>query len=359
MALTDKLSTIAESIRNKTGSTDKMTLDEMATNIDNIKSGDISAFINSDNVVTGGNTYDGYFYLKCIKKLPSVDIPNEVTNMAYAFANLQSITEIPNIDVSKCMRYEYAFYNCTSLLKVPKLNYANVQYTQNMFSGCKSLTTEAINAMNLPKLKDCGYMFYGCTSMTEIPAIDISEINCNGNGNTSNLFGNSGLIVADLSNMKLPSYNQYKQHYSPNWFYLCKNLIEIKNWNTNYLVNAEYMFQEIPNLKKMCALDFSNVINVRSVMPNSGVPALEDFGGFINLGKAYTTNSSSNDYNYKLDMSKEIKLTHESLMNVINGLYDIASAGVATQQLILGSTNLAKLTEDEIAIATTKGWSVS
>ena len=46
-------------------------------------------------------------------------------------------------------------------------------------------------------------------------------------------------------------------------------------------------------------------------------------------------------------------------MNVINGLYDIATKGVKTQKLTIGSTNLAKLTAEQIQIATSRGWSVS
>ena len=46
-------------------------------------------------------------------------------------------------------------------------------------------------------------------------------------------------------------------------------------------------------------------------------------------------------------------------MNVINNLYDIATKGCKSQSLQLGSDNLAKLTEEEIAIAINKGWTVS
>ena len=46
-------------------------------------------------------------------------------------------------------------------------------------------------------------------------------------------------------------------------------------------------------------------------------------------------------------------------MNIINGLYDIATKGCNTQSLTIGSTNVAKLTAEEIAIATNKGWTVS
>ena len=63
--------------------------------------------------------------------------------------------------------------------------------------------------------------------------------------------------------------------------------------------------------------------------------------------------------NYTLDLHYSALLTHESLMNVINNLYDIKTKGVKPQQLVLGSKNLAKLSEDELAIGTLKGWSIS
>ena len=49
------------------------------------------------------------------------------------------------------------------------------------------------------------------------------------------------------------------------------------------------------------------------------------------------------------------KLTHDSLMVVINGLQTVTS----TQTLTLGSTNLAKLTEADKQIATDKGWTLA
>lgn len=41
-----------------------------------------------------------------------------------------------------------------------------------------------------------------------------------------------------------------------------------------------------------------------------------------------------------------------------DNLYDIKSKGVKPQTLQLGDTNKAKLTAEEIAIATNKGWNV-
>ena len=121
--------------------------------------------------------------------------------------------------------------------------------------------------------------------------------------------------------------------------------------------DSNYLFYNCTSLETIPLIDMSICVNVQNDFYNCS--ALTNFGGFKNLGQTYLTTQSANYYEYKLDLSPCTKLTHDSLMNVINKLYDIASKGVKTQQLILGSTNLAKLTAEEIAIATNKGWSVS
>ena len=51
------------------------------------------------------------------------------------------------------------------------------------------------------------------------------------------------------------------------------------------------------------------------------------------------------------------KLTHESLMSIINTLYDY-SGTATTKTITLGAENLAKLTDAEKKTATDKGWSL-
>jgi surface protein len=55
-----------------------------------------------------------------------------------------------------------------------------------------------------------------------------------------------------------------------------------------------------------------------------------------------------------MSMSKSKSLSHDSLIRIINNLITTTS----TKTLTLGATNLAKLTADEVAIATNKGWTV-
>ena len=87
--------------------------------------------------------------------------------------------------------------------------------------------------------------------------------------------------------------------------------------------------------------------------------SLITFKGLKDIGQAYLTTTSANNWAYELNFSNSSKLSYESLITIINNLYDIATKGCNTQKLVLGSTNLAKLTAEEINVATERGWTVS
>ena len=121
--------------------------------------------------------------------------------------------------------------------------------------------------------------------------------------------------------------------------------------------NIAQMFRKCTNLTTLPLINASNVINIYWLFYQT--KNITNLGGFRNLGEAYLTTQSANYEDYRLDLSPCSLLTKQSIINVLNNLYDIASKGCNTQSIVLGSTNIAKLTEDEIAIATNKGWTVS
>lgn len=100
---------------------------------------------------------------------------------------------------------------------------------------------------------------------------------------------------------------------------------------------------------------------------------ITEFGGFIDIGKNYDVTIPENSSPHRLTLNIRVfspgytgtsqPITQEQqkacIMNIINGLYDIASLGIPPQQVVLGSRALGILTEDEIAIATNKGWTLS
>lgn len=132
---------------------------------------------------------------------------------------------------------------------------------------------------------------------------------------------------------------------------------EFPQIDTSLGTNFQSMLEYNTHLETIPELNFSSATTLYD--PFSQCTALTNFGGCLNLGQAYLTTQSANWSEYTLSLSRANKLTHDSLMNVINNLYDIATKGCNTQQLILGSKNLAKLSAEEISTATNKGWSVS
>ena len=137
----------------------------------------------------------------------------------------------------------------------------------------------------------------------------------------------------------------------------CNSLTSVPQLDTSKVTNMGYMFINCRSLATIPNFDMSKVNMISNAF--NRCTKLTNVGRFENLGNNYSTNQSANYYNYGLNLSACTNLTYDSLMNIINNLYDIKSKGVKNQRLQLGDTNKAKLTEEEIAIATNKGWSVS
>ena len=100
------------------------------------------------------------------------------------------------------------------------------------------------------------------------------------------------------------------------------------------------MFNKCSGLTTIPLLDTSNVTNMGNMFYKC--TSLTILGGFKGLKT-------------DLNLSVSNKLTHESLMNVINYAANVTSS---RKTLTLGSTNLDKLSIEEKAIATNKGWTL-
>ena len=127
--------------------------------------------------------------------------------------------------------------------------------------------------------------------------------------------------------------------------------------DTSNVTRLQSLFNNCTEVITIPKLNASKVNFIDQFITSNYV--LTNFGGLENLGQAYETTKNANYEYYTLDLAKCDKLTHESLMNVINNLYDIKTKGCKAQQLVLGSTNISKLSAEELQICTERGWSVS
>ena len=256
----------------------------------------------------------------CVK-LESIELGlqwNLFTDAVGMFKNCTSLKEVPSDYVPHRAVLGDLCNNCTSLISVPELDCSNVTYLENAFRGCSNL--ESISLLNTGKVTNMAYLFYDCTSLTSIP-----ELDCSSCTNLQYAFRNCDLV----------------------------DTISIRN--TGKVTSMQYAFYDCAGLTSLPEIDCSSVTVINFMLhPNGGNGNLTTLGGFKNLG---AKSSLTNTNNYFIE--KHPNLTHESLMNVINGLYDRKSAGYSTVTLKFGSTNLAKLTDEEKAICTNKGWTLT
>ena len=253
MSFAEKMTAIGDAIRNKTGKTDKLSLDEMATEINEISTGERDI-----NPEWTDWSYFCQYKDDLAAKLKYSDTSNG-TNFSYMFRYCKSITSAPVIDTSKGTNFSGMLYECSNLISLPALNTSKGFNFSNMFKYCGKLTSiPEIDTSNGTQITS---MFHGCEKLQSIPKLDISKATA-----VSSIFA-----------------------------------------NCNSLVN----------------LNIVGTINITGLTVQS-----------CNL------------------------LSHDSLMSIINALAD--KTGVSgTRKVILGATNLAKLTAEEIAIAEGKGWTLA
>lgn len=168
----------------------------------------------------------------------------------------------------------------------------------------------------------------------------------------------------------------------------CVSLIELKNMQFNgssregvfrecrSLQKVDFGNTSITSLNRFCRetwgikyvnINTANVTNFNETFNSSGIQVIESLNmdkatsasNFITTSYALISiNSVSNIKITGLNFSSCSKINHDTLIRILNALYDYSEA-TSSHTITLGSTNLAKLTEDEIAIGTDKGWTIS
>ena len=296
---------------------------------------------NTSNVTNMEELFSG---CRSLKSIPAMNTQN-VTNMQLMFFQCEKLSSVPALDTSNVINMNQMFNNCKSLSSVPALDTSNVTEMTGMFNSCKSLSS--VPALNTSNVTNMGLMFAGCESLTTVPLL-----------NTSNVTEMGGMFSGCHSLVEIPTLDTSKGKFLDAMFAGCSSLKQIPLLNTKSCTNINGMFEGCTSLETVPILDASNVGDISKIFKDC--PSLVMLGGLKNLGMDYSSAYyiHANKREYTLDLSYSPLLTHDSLMNIINNLYDIKSKGVKPQTLQLGDTNKAKLTAEEIAIATNKGWNV-
>lgn len=207
----------------------------------------------------------------------------------------------PN-DTENVTNMNYMFYNCSNLTTIPQLDTGKVSNMNSMFYNCGKLTT--IPLLNTSNVTSVSGLFFGCNSLTTIPQLDTSKV----------------------TNMK-------------SMFFNCNKLTTIPLLDISNITSMYQMFWGCISLQTVPAFDCSNVTNMNNI-----------FYSCSSLKAILMTNIG-----VSLDISASTLFERTDLVTILNNLKTVTT----TQTLKMGATNLAKLTDEDKAIATNKGWTLA
>lgn len=184
-------------------------------------------------------------------------------------------------------------------------NESDVSY---MFSNCQQLQTIPKLPLKPTKMSN---VFYG----TDAKTVDVSGWDTSNVTSFSSLFDNSSI------RRLYGTFDTSKAAYISKMFYDCRFLTDLQE------IDASSVTENL-------GYDFYS--------PIGNCYRLVNFGGLKGIKKTWYAN-------------KSFSLSYDSILNIINGLAD----GVTGQTLYLSQEIVNELSDDNIAIATNKGWTIS
>ena len=414
MALTDKLSAIGTAIRAKTGKTALMTLDEMPTEIASITSGGGDPVINPLEVTANG-TYtatdcDGYspitvnvpqdgaptdaeltfsgicdgrfakgvwdwFIEKYGDRITTENILN--ANNMFEQSNISNIPFELNFSQTGNHKIGYMFASCSNLTSIPKFNNCKPSIMYYLFRSCYRLR---YLPEDIATWFDWSYLdsltssyedssrndsFIGCYSLRSIPMDFLSHGNPV-SGYSKSIYYNgfdSCYVLDELLNLPIPHYNATWE--SNAFSYTFNNCSRLKN--LTFALNPETSSPYVVEWKKqIIALDSVGYCSSSSYILNynSGITADKEvtddatYQALKNDPDWFTTNIAYSRYNHDSAVATINSLPDTSAYITANGgTNTIRFTGASGSSTDAGAINT--LTEAEIAVATTKGWTVS
>ena len=409
------LTNIADAIRAKKSSTDTYTPAEMATAISSIQTGGAAEPVIEALSVTANGTYtapdgvDGYspvtvnvpqsggppesaFVLSgnCnyrfasngwnwfIEQYGNKITTKNIANTMNMFDGSSNITNIPfEINFGNTYSYHstiYMFRDCKKLITLPKINALKVYNISSIFNNCYKLRTipeDFADSFDWSYLEsqtgaykgDESRMFFSCYSLRSFPNNIIKSGNPYITSNYSYFYNGFYYCYSldELVNLPIPYINTtWTSNAFDNTFFNChrlKNITFALNDGQPHIM--KWKSQTITLSASVgWTSDKSFILNY-----NSGITADKEvtddatYQALKNDPDWFTTNVAYSRYN------------HDSAVATINSLPDtsayLASAGGTNTIKFKGAAGSATdggaintLTEEEIAVATAKGWSV-
>ena len=315
--------------------------DSMYICFDGVKFGKIFATSSASNVQM----------LEYFDIINGANLKSSVTDMSYMFNNCRALQTIPLIDTSNVTNMSYMFNMCYALQTIPLIDTSSATNMSYMFQNCFSLQT--IPLIDTSSATNMAYMFANCYALQTIPLIDTNSATSM-NSMFTDCYALQTIPLIDTSSAINTSF----------MFNKCFSLQAIPLLDTSSATSMIYMFAYCYALQTIPLIDTSSATNIGSMFQNcsSLQTATLNLNSATNLSNLFSSCSyleylTLTNIKKSLSISASTKYSHDTLLAIVNALTDLT--GGTAQTLTMGSTNLAKLYSEEIAIATNKNWTLA
>lgn len=313
-------------------------------------------------------TPDGYDGISDVNL--TVNVPEKTT---FNFNQLDNVT----------------FHTNGATLDLTGLDTSTFTSMRNMFYYCEKITTIDVSHFDTSNVTNMSGMFYVCDMLS---ALDVSNFNTAKVTDMSNMFANTGLKALDLTTFDTSNVNNMER-----MFYNSNRLesLNVSNFNTAKVTDMSGMFHGIkPTSLDLSSFDTSKVTDMSGMfgwcsnivsldLSHFNTSQVTDMSGMFGwCGKLISLNISNwnmskvtNVYQMfdatslietivcdglqlpDIDLSYISfnscpKLTVDSIVGLLNALPQTTH----NYSFQIGQTNLNKLSEEQKAIATNKGW---
>ena len=387
MALTDKLVAIGNAIREKTGKDGLLALDQMPDEIRNISGGggtDIEPI-----VLTGDQSYGcaGQVAGDLIEKLNPPISTLDLTDAAGIFSR-STVKRIPfsiNFKTGVVSSLENAFKGAKNLESLPEINNCKPSSINELFYKCerlKEIPENFIDSWDFSQLQGSSYsyatsLFSACYSLRKIPSVVLNQLRNAGTGSYNSFYARTFESDYNLDEVRdwVVAPLTFTSNVFSNTFLTCMCLKRM-TFETNPDGTpkiAKWKKQTLDLSSNVGFYDRSN--NILSTYPRD--TTVYNSGRTINdaiYNDATYQENKNNPNAYVVCYKDETKAYYYSLYNhgsaveTINSLPDCSAYCGADMNTIkfkgeAGSATdggaINTLTEEEIAVATAKGWTVS
>ena len=378
MALTDKLNAIGDAIREKTGGTEKLTLDQMPTEIASITTGggEVEPIVLSGSQSYGCSHKVASNYIKHFGN--TITTENlETTNNMFDSSTLEYIPFDLNYKPTHDAQIQQMFFAANNLKALPKINNVKPRNIQQLFQGCNNLieiSDDYFDNWNFDSSYmanstggyngQCNSMFYNCYLLRKLPLHWIAKMNpcINYSYSFYNSAFNNCYVLDEIVNLPVPfTKTNWTSNSLGSTINNCHRLksftfktnedgtpviVSWKSQTFNLLSNVGYVQFGYPEYMKNAG------IYDKKVEDDATYQALKDDPDWWTFEVAYSR------YNRISAVATINSLPDTSAyLATAGGTNTIKFKGEAGSATDGGAINT--LTEEEIAVATAKGWTVT